>query len=119
MTKDRTMQLTTGLTALAIAVVLVRTSACPDDDNDSFSFGLESTQNSPPVISGTPRIKARAGERYLFPPRGVRPDGPPPPFRPPNLPGWLRFHAGRGRISGTPRRNNVGTFGDGTHSVSD
>jgi hypothetical protein len=119
MTKDRTMQLTTGLKALAVAVVLVTTSACKDDDNDSFSFGLDSTQNSPPVISGTPRIKARAGERYLFTPRAADPDGQPLTFSVANLPDWLSFDAGSGRISGTPRRSNVGTFGDVTISVSD
>ena len=113
------MQLTTGLKALAVAVVLVTTSACKDDDNDSFSFGLDSTQNSPPVISGTPRIKARAGERYLFTPRAADPDGQPLTFSVANLPDWLSFDAGSGRISGTPRRSNVGTFGDVTISVSD
>ncbi len=113
------MQLTTGLKALALAVVLVTTSACKDDDNDSFSFGLDSTQNSPPVISGTPRIKARAGERYQFTPRAADPDGQPLTFSVANLPGWLSFDAGSGRISGTPRRNNVGSFGDVTISVSD
>lgn len=92
------MQLTTGLKALAVAVVLVTTSACKDDDNDSFSFGLDSTQNSPPVISGTPRIKARAGERYLFTPRAADPDGQPLTFSVANLPDWLSFDAGSGRI---------------------
>jgi Putative Ig domain len=119
MTKDRTMQLTTGLKALALAVLLVTTSACKDDDNDSFSFGLDSTQNNPPVISGTPRIKARAGERYQFTPRAADPDGQPLTFSVANLPGWLSFDAGSGRISGTPRSNNVGSFGDVTISVSD
>src|SRR5688572_32554912 len=95
-----------------------RCRAC-DDDNDSFSFGLGSTQNSPPVISGTPRIKARAGERYQFTPRAADPDGQPLTFSVANLPGWLSFDAGSGRISGTPRRNNVGSFGDVTISVSD
>jgi hypothetical protein len=119
MTKDRTMQFTTGLKALALGVVLVTTGGCRDDDNDSFSFGFDSTQNTPPVISGTPRIKARAGERYQFTPRAADPDGQPLTFSVANLPGWLSFDAGSGRISGTPRRSNVGTFGDVTISVSD
>ena len=85
------MQLTTGLKALALGVVLVTTSACKDDDNDSFSFGLDSTQNSPPVISGTPRTKARAGERYQFTPRAADPDGQPLTFSVANLPGLAQL----------------------------
>ena len=46
------MQLTTGLKALALAVVLVTTSACRDDDNDSFSFGLDFRM--PPEVAVKP-----------------------------------------------------------------
>ena len=109
------MQLTTGLKALALGVVLVTTSACKDDDNDSFSFGLDSTQNSPPIISGTPRTKARAGERYQFTPRATDPTGSRSPSASRTCLDWLSFDAGSGRISGTPRSSNVGSFEDVTH----
>ena len=113
------MQLTTGLKALALGVLLVAMSACKDDGDDSFSFGLDSTQNSPPTISGTPRTKVRAGERYQFTPRATDPDGQPLTFAVANLPGWLSFDASNGRLSGTPNGVNVGSFRDVTLSVSD
>ncbi len=113
------MQLTTGLKALALGVLLVAMSACKDDGDDSFSFGLDSTQNSPPTISGTPRTKVRAGERYQFTPRAADPDGQPLTFAVANLPGWLSFDASNGRLSGTPNSVNVGSFKDVTLSVSD
>ena len=112
------MQLTTGLKALALGVVLVTLGACKDDD-DSFSFGLDSAQNNPPTISGTPRTKVRAGERYQFTPRATDPDGQPLTFSVTNLPAWLNFDARNGRLSGTPGGGNVGRFGEVTISVSD
>ena len=77
------MQLKTGLKALALGVLLVTLGACKDDD-DSFSFGLDSAQNNPPTISGSPRTKVRAGERYQFTPRAAARPGcrsVPPPSR--------------------------------------
>ena len=101
------MQLMTGLRALALGVLLVTLSACKDD-NDSFSFGLDSTQNNPPTISGTPRTQVKTGERYQFTPRATDPDGQPLTFRVSNLPEWLSFDASNGRVSGVPRSSNVG-----------
>jgi hypothetical protein len=119
-TKVRTekMQLTTGLKALALGALLVTLGACKDDD-DSFSFGLDSAQNNPPTISGSPRTKVRAGERYQFTPRAADPDGQPLTFSVENLPAWARFDARNGRLTGTPDRANIGNFGDVTISVSD
>ena len=112
------MQLMTGLRALALGVLLVTLSACKDD-NDSFSFGLDSTQNNPPTISGTPRTQVKTGERYQFTPRATDPDGQPLTFRVSNLPEWLSFDASNGRVSGVPRSSNVGRFARVTISVSD
>ena len=89
-----------------------------DDDDGSISLASTRRQNSPPVISGTPRIKARTGERYQFTARRG-PGWPAAHLHVANLPGWLSFDAGSGRTSGTPRRDNVGSFGNVTISVSD
>ncbi len=86
------MQLTTGLKVLALGAVLVMTSACRDDDSDlSSSFDLDSAQNSSPTISGTPRTKARAGERYQFTPRATDPEQETLRFSVANKPTWLAF----------------------------
>lgn len=112
------MQLTTGLKGLVLAVLLTAVAACKDEEDRSAS-GLDSAQNSPPTISGTPNTKARTGERYQFTPQASDPDGEPLQFSVANLPRWLSFDAADGRVTGTPAASDVGTFEDLTISVSD
>jgi len=112
------MQSMTGSKALALVLLLATVSACNDDGN-GLRFGLDSTQNNPPRITGTPRTKARIGERYQFTPRATDPDGEPLQFEVTNLPRWAKFDGHSGRLLGTPDATDVGNYANVTVSVSD
>lgn len=112
------MQMTTGLKALALCVLIVSISACKDD-SDGISFDLDAARNNPPSIGGTPKGKIRTGQRYQFTPRATDPDGQQLTFRIDNRPQWAAFDTGNGRLSGTPAKGDVGTFANVTISVSD
>jgi hypothetical protein len=75
------------------------------------------TQNSAPVISGTPATTATTGQAYSFQPSASDADNDSLTFSIVNKPGWASFNATNGRLSGTP--SNTGTASDIRISVSD
>jgi hypothetical protein len=77
------------------------------------------TANAAPVISGTPATTAQVGRNYTFSPKASDPDGDDLTFQVLNLPSWATFSTHSGRISGTPRAADVGTYSHITISVSD
>jgi len=110
------------LCVLATATLLV---ACRSDGEEGgFANALSRirgahSDNQPPVISGAPRSKIVAGERYEFMPSASDPDGGQLEFTITNKPRWSSFSAKTGRLAGTPRASDVGEFRDISIAVSD
>ncbi|MBT2970391.1 MAG: putative Ig domain-containing protein [Candidatus Thiodiazotropha sp. (ex Ctena orbiculata)] len=79
----------------------------------------ETTENSAPVIAGSPRTQVAEGEAYSFVPSADDADGDDLTFSIVNRPSWCNFNSSTGRLSGTPDYNAAGTTRDIRISVSD
>jgi len=79
----------------------------------------DTTQNQPPVISGTPATSVTAGSAYSFTPSASDPDGDTLTFSASNLPTWLSINSQTGALSGTPADTDVGVVNNVQISVSD
>ena len=77
------------------------------------------TDNSPPVISGTPAGSVTEGQAYSFVPRASDPDGDALTFSIANKPFWASFSATTGALTGTPAVGAAGAFLNVVISVSD
>jgi len=75
--------------------------------------------NSAPVLSGTPASSVAEDSAYSFTPSATDSDGDTLSFSISNRPSWASFNSNTGRLSGTPRNSNVGTYGNITIRVSD
>ena len=80
--------------------------------------------NGAPTISKITDGYARVGSSYVFMPSASDPDGDDLRFSASNLPPWASLDSATGRISGTPRADDVGihesisvTVADAAHSV--
>ena len=80
--------------------------------------------NSAPTIAKIADGYARVGNSYVYLPRASDPDGDDLRFSATNLPPWASLDSATGRISGTPRADDVGvhesialTVADAAHSV--
>ncbi|PUB73829.1 MAG: hypothetical protein DBO99_19385 [gamma proteobacterium symbiont of Ctena orbiculata] len=79
----------------------------------------DTTENSAPVISGSPRTQVAEGEAYSFVPSADDADGDNLTFSIVNRPSWCNFNSSTGRLSGTPDHNAAGTTRNIQISVSD
>ena len=79
----------------------------------------DTTQNQPPVISGTPTTSVTAGSAYSFTPNASDPDGDSLTFSASGLPAWLSINSQTGALSGTPADTDVGVVNNIRISVSD
>jgi len=77
------------------------------------------TDNSPPLISGTPPTTAVEGEFYSFTPTASDPDGDTLTFSITGQPAWTDFNFATGTLSGTPALSDVGVYQDIVIQVSD
>jgi len=87
-----------------------------------FTIQVTSGSGSPPpavTISGTPATQVQAGQDYSFTPTASAPGGTSLTFSVQNLPGWARFSAANGQLSGSPSNAQAGTYGGIVISVSD
>jgi hypothetical protein len=78
-----------------------------------------SEANLPPTITGSPWYAIRRKEQYVFQPSASDPDGDPLRFSIHNKPPWTQFNAATGKLTGTPKLNDVGEYIDITISVTD
>ncbi len=91
-------QATTGLPAFSITVV---------------------AGNSLPTIDGTPPGTASVDAAYSFTPNANDADGDTLAFAASGLPSWLNLNSATGRINGTPRAGDVGSYTGIRITVSD
>jgi hypothetical protein len=77
------------------------------------------TPNSPPAISGSPTTSVRQDQSYSFSPSASDSNGDDLTFSIANRPSWAAFSSTTGRLSGTPRAADVGTYAGIVISVSD
>jgi hypothetical protein len=94
-----------------------------DGDGGGASRGDSSAPGNPtnatPTITGTPGSTVVVGQTYSFQPAARDADGDSLTYAVANLPGWASFNSETGRISGTPRAEDVGTYSNITITVSD
>jgi hypothetical protein len=79
----------------------------------------EANNNRAPRISGSPAASVLAGEAYSFKPNASDPDNNPLTYSISNKPDWASFSGSTGKLSGTPRDADVGTYPNIRISVSD
>ncbi|XOV78791.1 MAG: tandem-95 repeat protein [Aestuariibacter sp.] len=84
------------------------------------SFNIEVINvNDAPTIGGTPPTTIAEDSQYSFTPSAEDVDGDQLNFSATGLPDWASFNQNTGRISGTPRNDDVGTHSNIVISVSD
>jgi len=110
----------------AIVVVADTTnSAASVADTTNSAVVVADTTNSAPSISGTAATQVTAGSDYGFTPTTNDADGDTLTFSISGLPKWASFDSSTGKLSGTPKSGDVGTYSnilitvtDGADSVS-
>jgi hypothetical protein len=75
--------------------------------------------NRAPTITGSAPNKVNVGQQYDFKPNASDPDGDALTFSATNVPGWLLFDAGTGRLAGTPSAADVASYSSIRITVSD
>ena len=75
--------------------------------------------NDAPTISGTPTTSVAQDEVYSFTPSAADSDSETLTFSVANAPSWSSFDAASGTLSGTPIRDDVGSYSNIVISVSD
>jgi hypothetical protein len=108
-TARMTSAVTLASLALAVAVAAMPRSAA-----------AQTTTNSAPVISGTPKTFAKVGTAYAFLPTARDANGDALTFSIVNKPAWMWFNTRTGKLAGTPQSGQAGkTFPGITIKVSD
>ncbi|MCW5827689.1 MAG: putative Ig domain-containing protein [Deltaproteobacteria bacterium] len=77
------------------------------------------TVNAPPVISGTPALRAQPNQPYVFQPVTTDPENDVLTFAITNQPPWALFDSTTGRLSGTPSQLDSAVYGGIVIEVSD
>lgn len=85
----------------------------------SIVVNVSIPNNSAPVITGTPAASVAEDSAYLFQPVASDTDGDTLTFSVSNKPSWASFNPSTGRLSGTPRNNDVRTYSNIKINVSD
>ncbi len=85
----------------------------------SISVNFNSPSNRAPTISGSPAGSVEEDSGYVFQPSARDAEGDSLTFSVSNRPSWASFNSSTGRLSGTPRNSDVGTYGNIMISVSD
>ena len=75
--------------------------------------------NAAPRISGAPAASVQAQSSYVFTPSASDPEGQRLTFSIANKPSWAAFSTATGALSGTPGREQDGTYANIAISVSD
>jgi hypothetical protein len=75
--------------------------------------------NTRPVIGGSPGTSVQAQSGYSFRPSATDVDGQALTFSISNKPSWAAFSTATGTLSGTPARDQEGTYGNIVIGVSD
>ena len=83
-----------------------------------FSITVSNT-NDAPVISGTPATSVAEDSAYLFQPTASDADGDSLTYSISNRPAWASFNNATGRLSGTPKNADVGSYSNIRITVSD
>lgn len=86
---------------------------------DAGTDGGAAPANSKPTIGGTPAGAAVTNQQYVFAPNAEDADGDVLTFRAENVPAWASFDLATGKLQGTPKSSDVGTYSDIKISVTD
>jgi Putative Ig domain len=116
-----------GFTAVAAALTGCNntngTSAAPPASATGSPSGSQGTGSpvtgSGLIISGSPAQSVSVGAAYEFRPTATGVNNAKLSFSIKNQPGWAKFDATTGTLSGTPAAANVGTYAQISISVSD
>jgi len=95
----------------------------PEDTKPPVTPPPETTppvvSNQAPTIAGKPGTSVVAGQSYSFAPSAKDPEGDKLKFSIASKPGWAKFDAATGKLSGTPATADVGSHEDIVISVTD
>lgn len=111
---NRTVTVTSAASGASTVTVTVEDLA-GNMASDTFVVGVNST----PTIGGTPATSVDQDVAYSFTPSAADIDGDGLIFSITNLPAWASFDTATGALTGTPTRDNVGSFANIVISVSD
>jgi hypothetical protein len=105
-----------GKHIVLIAFASLALAGCGGEEEFASPNG---SQNTPPIISGTPATTLTAGSPYSFTPSAADPDGDRLTYSITNRPTWAQFDSGTGALTGTPSEADVGMSAMITIEVSD
>ena len=108
-----------NMSILAGAAIVLAGCLSEEKDGDSFSEPAPPSQNTAPVISGSPATTVDIGSSYSFTPNASDADGDTLTFRVENEPVWASLDTSTGELSGQPTLADVGVHSDIRISVSD
>lgn len=100
-------------------VISVSDGKAPSVSLPAFTISVKGPDNAAPTVSGTPATSVLAGQSYSFQPSAQDTDADPLTWSIKNKPAWATFSASTGRLSGTPTRDQVGSYANIGISVSD
>ena len=83
------------------------------------AFTNDTARNAAPTVTGTAPLEITAGKRYRFTPTVSDADGDPLSFSISGLPRWASFDSSTGKLSGTPKSGDVGTYSNIYITVTD
>jgi hypothetical protein len=85
-------------------------SATPSGGISPAPTPAPTTSNRAPTITGSAPNKVNVGQPLDFRPTARDADGDPLTFSATNLPGWIVFDSGTGRLTGTPTAADVASY---------
>jgi len=88
------------------------------DSIGPFSITVSNT-NDAPILSGTPPTSVAEDSAYSFTPGASDPDGDTLSFTISGQPSWASFSTSTGRLSGTPKNGDAGSYSNIRITVSD
>jgi len=101
------------------AIFFLTTGCLMDEEEATNAFVNVDVVNSAPSISGTAPLQITAGNAYRFTPTVSDADGDSLSFSISGLPRWASFDSSTGKLSGTPKSGDVGTYSNIYISVTD
>jgi hypothetical protein len=97
--------------ALSIAVLLAACGEGSEDETADVAAAADArAANVAPSISGVPATAIAPGASYTFAPTATDGDGDALKFGISSMPAWASFDTASGRLAGTPRTADVGTY---------
>ncbi len=105
---------------MALDLVISQLAGASESELNAVISAIgDNSDNSAPVISGSPPTTVTAGGTYSFAPVATDPDGDTLTFSISNRPEWASFNSSTGALTGSPTSGDIGVTTGIVISVSD